>query len=123
MKIKKKIFAVILIITALSTAGGFGILYHFSAENLRVRIYDHLEATAKNKANWINFYFSERRGDTFVLATSPAVKQALTAGTSDFETSPAAKAQLQQKYLRDYKKTYGILRSPPRRKTTREING
>ena len=54
MKIKKKIFAAILIITTLSTAGGFGILHHFSAENLRVHIYDHLETTAKNKANWID---------------------------------------------------------------------
>jgi hypothetical protein len=80
--------------------------YTAAKSGLEERICEHLKTAAESKANWINYYFAERKGDTFILASSPLVKQVLTAGTFGPEIRTNTGDMLWQKYLQDYKKTY-----------------
>lgn len=107
MKIKLRIFIVVLTIIAALIICGVSILYRTSAASLKEEIYNHLATSAQSKANWISSYFEERRRDISNLAMISSVKQALKTGIFDFEKSSPSVEESRPDYLRCYKENCG----------------
>ncbi len=106
MKLSKKIGLSFSLATVVLISVVMWVLYESAKENLEHRIAEHLETTAELKAEWINAFFAERRGDTAVLALSDDVKTAFEKLEAYFEDSGAVPTGPLDISTQTYKKIY-----------------
>ena len=74
MKIRQKIFLNFLFFALIIILSLIFISYKISRAFLENSIQEHLLSVAKNKATWIDTYFSEKKADIFTLTECPGIK-------------------------------------------------
>ena len=77
MKIRQKVFLRFLFLAVIIIFSLVFLSYKISRNFLEKNIQEHLLSVAKNKANWVNTYFAEKKADLFTLTECPLIKNLL----------------------------------------------